>query len=106
MFVLDKTGAIYDGERLTGEIRRIDPKTGKNTSVFTIPDVIGNLTHEQGFFGAFNTGDIHEASLNPSGTTAIRDTTPFNQATSCCRSNPAPTERSTSATAWGSSSWP
>ena len=36
-FVLDKTGAIYYGERLTGEIRRIDPTTGKNTSVFTSP---------------------------------------------------------------------
>jgi glucose/arabinose dehydrogenase len=50
-FVFDKTGAIYYGERLTGEIRRIDPKTGKNTSVFTIPDVIGTLTNEQGLVG-------------------------------------------------------
>src|SRR5262245_21722693 len=33
-FVIDPSGAIYYGERLTGEIRRIDPKTGKNTSVF------------------------------------------------------------------------
>jgi glucose/arabinose dehydrogenase len=50
-FVLDRTGAIFYGERLTGEIRRIDPKTGKNTSVFTIPDVIGSLTNEQGLVG-------------------------------------------------------
>src|SRR4051794_16725233 len=50
-FVFDSTGAIYYGERLTGEIRRIDPKTGKNTSVFTVPDVIGNLTNEQGLVG-------------------------------------------------------
>ncbi len=50
-FVFDKTGAIYYGERLTGEIRRIDPKTGKNTSVFTVPDVIGSLTNEQGLVG-------------------------------------------------------
>ena len=50
-FVLDKTGAIYYGERHTGEIRRIDPKTGKNTSVFTIPSVIGSLTNEQGLVG-------------------------------------------------------
>jgi glucose/arabinose dehydrogenase len=50
-FVLDRTGAIYYGERLTGEIRRIDPKTGKNTSVFTIPDVIGSPTNEQGLVG-------------------------------------------------------
>jgi glucose/arabinose dehydrogenase len=50
-FVLDQTGAIFYGERLTGEIRRIDPKTGKNTSVFTIPDVIGSATNEQGLVG-------------------------------------------------------
>jgi glucose/arabinose dehydrogenase len=50
-FVFDRTGAIYYGERLTGEIRRIDPTTGKNTSVFTIPDVIGTLTNEQGLVG-------------------------------------------------------
>src|SRR6185503_11470023 len=50
-FVIDPSGAIFYGERLTGEIRRIDPKTGKNTSVFTIPDVIGNLTNEQGLVG-------------------------------------------------------
>jgi glucose/arabinose dehydrogenase len=50
-FVFDDTGAIFYGERLTGEIRRIDPKTGKNTSVFTIPDVIGNVTNEQGLVG-------------------------------------------------------
>ena len=50
-FVLDRTGAIYYGERLTGEIRRIDPKTGKNTSVFTIPGVVGDVTNEQGLVG-------------------------------------------------------
>jgi glucose/arabinose dehydrogenase len=50
-FVLDRTGAIYYGERLTGEIRRIDPKTGKNTSVFTIPGVIGDVSNEQGLVG-------------------------------------------------------
>jgi glucose/arabinose dehydrogenase len=50
-FVFDKTGAIYYGERLTGEIRRIDPTTGKNTSVFTVPDVIGTPTNEQGLVG-------------------------------------------------------
>lgn len=50
-FVFDQTGAIYYGERLTGEIRRIDPKTGKNTSVFTVPDVIGSPTNEQGLVG-------------------------------------------------------
>jgi glucose/arabinose dehydrogenase len=50
-FVLDKTGAIYYGERLTGEIRRIDPTTGKNTSVFTVPNVIGSLTNEQRLVG-------------------------------------------------------
>src|SRR5207253_952063 len=50
-FVFDRTGAIYYGERLTGEIRRIDPTTGKNTSVFTIPDVIGTLTNDQGLVG-------------------------------------------------------
>ena len=30
------------------------------------------------FFGAFNTGDIHEVSLNADRTTAVKDTTPFN----------------------------
>jgi glucose/arabinose dehydrogenase len=50
-FVFDTTGAIYYGERLTGEIRRIDPKTGTNTSVFTVPDVVGSLTNEQGLVG-------------------------------------------------------
>ena len=50
-FVLDRTGAIYYGERLTGEIRRIDPKTGKNTSVFTIPGVVGDVSNEQGLVG-------------------------------------------------------
>ena len=40
-FVFDRSGAIFYGERLTGEIRRIDPTTGKNTSVFTIPGVVG-----------------------------------------------------------------
>ena len=50
-FVFDRGGAIFYGERLTGEIRRIDPKTGKNTSVFTIPDVVGDVTNEQGLVG-------------------------------------------------------
>ena len=50
-FVLDRTGAIFYGERLTGEIRRIDPKTGKDTSVFTIPNVVGEVTNEQGLVG-------------------------------------------------------
>ncbi|MEP6973708.1 MAG: PQQ-dependent sugar dehydrogenase [Actinomycetota bacterium] len=50
-FVLDHDGAIYYGERLTGEIRRIDPTTGKNTSVFTIPAVVGDVANEQGLVG-------------------------------------------------------
>ena len=36
-FVFDDSGALFYGERLTGEIRRIDPATGKDTSVFTDP---------------------------------------------------------------------
>jgi glucose/arabinose dehydrogenase len=50
-FVLDRTGAIFYGERLTGEIRRIDPETGNDTSVFTIPGVVGDVTNEQGLVG-------------------------------------------------------
>jgi glucose/arabinose dehydrogenase len=50
-FVFDRSGAIFYGERLTGEIRRIDPATGKDTSVFTIPDVVGEVTNEQGLVG-------------------------------------------------------
>ena len=50
-FVLDRSGAIFYGERLTGEIRRIDPKTGKDTSVFTVPHVVGEVTNEQGLVG-------------------------------------------------------
>jgi glucose/arabinose dehydrogenase len=50
-FVFDRTGAIFYGERLTGEIRRIDPKTGRDTSVFTIPGVVGDVTNEQGLVG-------------------------------------------------------
>ena len=50
-FVLDHDGTIYYGERLTGEIRRIDATTGKNTSVFTIPSVVGDVANEQGLVG-------------------------------------------------------
>ena len=50
-FVFDDNGAIFYGERLTGEIRRIDPATGKNTSVFTIPHVVGDVANEQGLVG-------------------------------------------------------
>jgi glucose/arabinose dehydrogenase len=50
-FVVAPDGAIFYGERLTGEIRRIDPTTGKNTSVFTIPAVVGAATNEQGLDG-------------------------------------------------------
>ena len=50
-FVFDHSGAIFYGERLTGEIRRIDPTTGKDTSVFTIPGVVGDVTNEQGLVG-------------------------------------------------------
>jgi aldose sugar dehydrogenase len=50
-FVFDRDGAIFYGERLTGEIRRIDPATGKDTSVFTIPHVVGDVTNEQGLVG-------------------------------------------------------
>ncbi len=50
-FVFDDGGAIFYGERLTGEIRRIDPATGKDTSVFTIPHVVGDVANEQGLVG-------------------------------------------------------
>jgi glucose/arabinose dehydrogenase len=50
-FVIDRTGAIFYGERLTGEIRRIDPQTGKDTSVFTVSHVVGEVTNEQGLVG-------------------------------------------------------
>jgi glucose/arabinose dehydrogenase len=50
-FVFDDRGAIFYGERLTGEIRRIDPATGKDTSVFTIPHVVGDVANEQGLVG-------------------------------------------------------
>jgi len=50
-FVFDDLGAIFYGERLTGEIRRIDPATGKNTSVFTISHVVGDVANEQGLVG-------------------------------------------------------
>jgi len=50
-FVFDAGGAIFYGERLTGEIRRIDPNTGKNTSVFTVPKVVGDVANEQGLVG-------------------------------------------------------
>ena len=50
-FVLDGDGAIFYGERLTGEIRRIDPATGKDTSVFTVPHVVGDVANEQGLVG-------------------------------------------------------
>jgi glucose/arabinose dehydrogenase len=50
-FVFDHSGAIFYGERLTGEIRRIDPATGKNTSVFMVPHVVGDVTNEQGLVG-------------------------------------------------------
>ena len=36
-FVVAPDGSIYYGERIAGEIRRIDPVTGRNTSVFTVP---------------------------------------------------------------------
>ena len=39
---------------------------------------LGSAREGDIFFGAFNTGDIHEVSLNASRTTAIRDSTPFN----------------------------
>jgi glucose/arabinose dehydrogenase len=50
-FLIDRTGAIFYGERLTGEIRRIDPQTGKDTSVFTVSHVVGEVTNEQGLVG-------------------------------------------------------
>jgi glucose/arabinose dehydrogenase len=50
-FVVAPDGAIFYGERLTGEIRRIDPQTGKDTHVFTVPNVIGKPTNEQGLVG-------------------------------------------------------
>jgi glucose/arabinose dehydrogenase len=50
-FVVAPDGSIFYGERLTGEIRRIDPTTGKNTSVFTVPGVIGQPTNEEGLVG-------------------------------------------------------
>jgi glucose/arabinose dehydrogenase len=50
-FVVAPDGAIFYGERLTGEIRRIDPSTGNDTHVFTVPGVIGKPTNEQGLVG-------------------------------------------------------
>ena len=50
-FVFDDSGALFYGERLTGEIRRIDPTTGKDTSVFTVPHVVGDVANEQGLVG-------------------------------------------------------
>jgi glucose/arabinose dehydrogenase len=50
-FVVAPDGTIFYGERLTGEIRRIDPETGKDTHVFTVPNVIGKATNEQGLVG-------------------------------------------------------
>jgi glucose/arabinose dehydrogenase len=50
-FVVAHDGTIFYGERLTGEIKRIDPVTGKDTHVFTVPGVIGQPTNEQGLVG-------------------------------------------------------
>jgi len=50
-FVIAPGGAIFYGERLTGEIRRIDPATGKDTHVFTVPGVVGDATNEEGLVG-------------------------------------------------------
>ena len=50
-FVFADDGALYYGERLTGEIRRIDPVSGDDSSVYTIPDVVGELSNEQGLVG-------------------------------------------------------
>src|SRR5215218_4140669 len=50
-FVVAPDGSIFYAERLTGEIRRIDPTTGNTTSVFTVPGVIGSATNEQGLVG-------------------------------------------------------
>jgi glucose/arabinose dehydrogenase len=50
-FVVAPDGTIFYGERLTGEIRRLDPKTGKTSHVFTVPGVIGQPTNEQGLVG-------------------------------------------------------
>jgi glucose/arabinose dehydrogenase len=50
-FVITSDGTIFYGERLTGEIRRIDPQTGKDTHVFTVPGVIGQATNEEGLVG-------------------------------------------------------
>jgi glucose/arabinose dehydrogenase len=50
-FVFAPDGTIFYGERLTGEIRRIDPVTGTDTHVFTVPGVIGEATNEQGLVG-------------------------------------------------------
>jgi glucose/arabinose dehydrogenase len=50
-FVFAPDGAIFYGERLTGEVRRIDPATGKNASVFSVPHVVGDISNEQGLVG-------------------------------------------------------
>ena len=47
-FDVAPSGKIFYGERFTGEIRVIDPATGKNTLFFTIPNVPGNSSSEIG----------------------------------------------------------
>jgi hypothetical protein len=153
--VVAPDGAILYGERLTGEIRRIDPSTGKDTHVFglasdtrtddlwetengpecndeinrirrgfnygwgpaetchgraprntnqdgtapTLPLTFYPVTqgpHGHRFLrrvrsrlgpggrrvrGSFNTGDIHEITLNENRTEIVHDTTPFNHGT-------------------------
>ena len=50
-FVIADDGTIFYGERLTGEIHRIDPDTGKDTSVVTVSHVVAQVDNEQGLVG-------------------------------------------------------
>lgn len=48
-FTFAPDGRIFYGERLTGEIRILDPSTGSNTAFFSVPDLA--TSGEQGLLG-------------------------------------------------------
>lgn len=48
-FTFGRGGRVWYGERLTGEIRILNPKTGQDRLFFTIPDVVAQ--GEQGLLG-------------------------------------------------------
>jgi len=50
-FAVTPEGHMIYGERLTGEIREVDPSTGADRRVALIPHVVGALDNEQGLTG-------------------------------------------------------